>query len=616
MTPELPVGLLARVPGVALGVVLSVWLTGPGCSGIPALSEASYHAGLAMRDAGHVESYQEAVHHFSKAIDLAGNEFFPLAHVERAECRLYLGRHASGPRPRAEYLGQALEDFRRVADSDPDDVELVVLSRALEGAGDVHLAQNQPLRAMQSFDSVLALSPSPAEDLDVALREYHLRARRQAGWIQLDAALALGARAKDRDDDGRAEELYLGAQEHFSLGLEIEPDDPLSNLGKGICLHKRGQSSVAMGFLERALAQPDPAVSNDPRGYFYLARAMEDLRGYQRQAIDYYRQAVLRDPDRSFLPLYTHLAAVLPVYVPPDDAEFPFFVRTILGYRGDEESFWRQVVAFGEELATNEQQDTAALGFEALAVAATRVGEIDQAVDSLVVLKAQPNFDALLDRVFPDQEPAAAAFAYGRAKVLFASGRHDDLEDWFREGTVPDLEKIFSPGNHDPYLLATLSIRGQNLLRRWQGLTGAGQSPERSDLTDAREFLSNVLSLRESPDVRLALGEVHEALDAYDSALGVYAVLARDDPFHTTVHRHVLRLHKQYLVEGEGRTEAWELLKRYAGQDPDIRRYVAETSRAGREHLCAGCGRRGAATDRYCLECGRRLPAALDPGGL
>jgi hypothetical protein len=62
-------------------------------------------------------------------------------------------------------------------------------------------------------------------------------------------------------------------------------------------------------------------------------------------------------------------------------------------------------------------------------------------------------------------------------------------------------------------------------------------------------------------------------------------------------------------------TEAWIVLRGYAGQDEEIREYLRRTQiaiQADTLLYCRGCGRKGAEGDLACIECGRQIGQALD----
>jgi tetratricopeptide (TPR) repeat protein len=565
----------------------------------PPGSQSPFQVGLEAVAAGEDE---KAASQFTLAIDNASHYFFVDALLERGECFLRLAGQAGSPRERAAKLLLAAKDFEAVAQREK--IAVTALARALDGLGNVSLAQGELEAAARSFEHILEISNRKP------VQAFLLRARHQLGWIHLEEAMALQRRESSAEEELANQDLFRRAQEQFSRGLEIDPAHRGCNLGKGICLYHRRQQREAMLHLERSLS--GEGAENDPRGHFYLARALEEAKGYQRRAWGYFREALARDSGRSFLPLYQHLVAVLPDYLSASDAEYREIMEKLLDYQGGELDYWSSVESFADRLSRSTELDRAELGYFGRALARARQGKIEEAVADSPWLRERPDFLLLLERIFPAR-PVSPAYLFGRAQALLLAERTSELEALFQSdffnaaGSTPD-----------EHYQQALVIQGRNILQRWrldQGSPPVVLAPEKKlekerILGKARDLFQAYLETHDDPEVRMALGEVLERLESFSGAFSSYGWVARDNPNHTEAFRSIQRLHKEKLLPEKVLTEAWKLLRTYAGSDADLHAYVKQTIDAIQIELalyCRSCGRKGTEGETTCLECGQRI---------
>jgi tetratricopeptide (TPR) repeat protein len=545
--------------------------------------------------------YPTAVTQLTLAIDGAQKGSFPAeALLARGEAHLAIAAQEDRTR-RADDLALALKDIESVLENAREHSSASLMLRALAAQAKALLAIGDDPAAETTLREVLRLDTEHG-----ALR---LSACRDVGWIQFRKAEAGIAPAATAEDERRTQERFREAQDQFSAGLQIDADDPESNLGKGMCLYFRGQHRDAVVYLERAAALAD-RIAPEPRGHFYLARALEKSKGFYETALDHYRQATAADPGRSFKPLYAHLMDVLIVYLDPSQPEFALFLDAILGYRQEDPEYWRKA----EDLATRlvDSEVSAEKGREARALARARNRKTDEAVDDALDLQMRADFVQLVERIFP-ADPGRPDYLYGRALTLFKAGRHEELATFFQDEVFRTLDE---EARQSRLFQRTLVVEGRNIVAHW--LKEAKGQPATNDakldrdrrLGKARDAFQAYLDrFPQEHDVRMALGEVQELMESFPAAYVSYAFIAgaSDDP---VAPQRILRLHKERLLPEKVETEAWNLLRRYRGGDLEIEEYVARTRydiEADVKLYCRWCGRKGAQGDLMCIECGRRL---------
>jgi tetratricopeptide (TPR) repeat protein len=394
----------------------------------------------------------------------------------------------------------------------------------------------------------------------------------------------------------------------------IDGEDEECNLGKGISLHYRGQSREAIEFLAKSTRLSESSGTANPSGHFFVALAIESERGIQEEALDHYRKAVEQDQDKSFTQLYQHLVDVLIVYSRIKRGELEWFLDRMLSYSGSGKEYWTRVKLFSEKLSSPADNPWADLGIFARAMAEARIGETDAAVKSALELVSKPNFKDRLERIFPTSA-RSPEYLYGKALTLFEAKRYEELEAFFED-------EIFRLP--DPVLLANdsfqkiLALQGLNIMNRWResSVPGAVLSTEAKIERDktlgrARDDFEKYLD-RFSNDyaIRRTLGEVQELMESFTAAFLSYELVARQDMKDSAVFQHIVKLHSGRLLTEKDLGVAWELLRKYKGDNPDIVAYVEKTRKSIKADIqlyCQGCGRKASEGDTTCLECGRQL---------
>jgi tetratricopeptide (TPR) repeat protein len=586
----------------------------PGC-GLkrPIEGLSSFETG---KEAALSSNHAAATDSFTLAIESShASYFFTEAYLARGDSWLALATEKKDRPVDDEKLELALEDFDRVL-AQPE-VKSVHRTRALSSKGKALLARDDKKGAEEVFREVLA-----AEEVEEGeLEPYRLEAHRRLGWIECGRAQELLENAAPRDEPGINEQFRV-AQEQFSSGLEIDPEDWDLNLGKGMCLLFREQRIEARSFLEKSTTSSSARGALNPRGWYYLARALEDRLGAYSGAPECYRKALLEDTERSFRPLYTHLAEVLLDYMSPDTADFSWFLDQLLAYRPEDPKYWEGIQALGTKIASRGSPPEKKLGTFTLALARARSGqieEIEQAARDALSLEGEDEDDFLqfISRIFPSNE-GRPEYLYGKALALFDAGRHEELESFFREGVFATLNPA---AREKPAYEKTRVIEGRNIVARWREETAVSGPPETTDaklerdkkLGRARDSFVAYLDRHPADhDVRMALGEVQEMLEAFPAAFASYEVIVRDpDPeYRDRALLQILRLHSGKLLREDG--PAWNLLRSFStsSDNAEIKEYVrAERDRIEEEIrlYCTGCGRKGAVGDRICIECGRNI---------
>ncbi len=595
---------------VASGLmVLAAW-TLCGCETLPhPESQTPYELG---RDAAKMKDYATAVTQLTVAINNARDYVFTEAYFERGECYLQMAMNTEDPPARDQHLQLALEDFNHVLKS--EELGACNNSRANVLIGRTFMAKLDFKAAEQAFRKVLEFEVEPSA------RESILAAHRDLGWILLEAARTSLKPDLTAEEEIKLQEEFRKAQEHFSRGLEIHDEDEECNLGKGICLHCRGQDGEAIRYLRKSTDLSESRNSANPRGHYYLALALELQHGYQDKALEHYRRAVEQDSRQSFTQLYNHLVKVLLVYVPFEAPQFRWFFDNMLAFTGGDRTYWSNVEEFAGGLIEGRTVGMKEAGFLARAVARARNLKVDAAVSDALLLSDQPDFLQLLIRIFPNQ-PRRAESLYGRALTLFGSKRHKELANFFKE---PAFETPDPALTESEYFQKALVIDGRNILALWlergsrNGPLTVGQKTERDSYLSRAiaAFQTYLTSHPDDREVALALGGAQEETDDFSKASVRYAELGKKNPADDEVFRRLVRLHTGRLLNPQQMTDAWVALLRYAGNDPEIREYVQRQKDALVSQItlyCRGCGRKGSEGDVLCLECGKQIGVATAP---
>ncbi len=597
-------GLALILLGVTLGAIL-----GLGCSAPPRPeSHTPFELG---RKAASVKDYSTAISQLSVAVNNARDYVFTTAYLERGDCYLKVGTSAEDLVTREQNLKNAIEDFNLVLKQ--PELLLEEKARALVLRGKTLLVGGNVKEAEESFLGIIGIELGPS---DV---HYRLEAHRELGWILLESARGTTRREETAEEEILRQDNFRSAQDHFSRGLEIDADEEDCNLGKGICLHSRGQDREALSFLAKCVSIAEARGTPNPRGHYYFALALELQKGFQEKALEHYRKAVEQDALQAFTPLYSHLVKVLLVYVPFEDPQFRWFLDKMLSYGGDDRDYWESVEALAARLAADSLEARKESGVFARALARARNRKVAAAVEDALLLRDLPNFLDLLSRIFPNRSKRSD-YLYGRALTLLGAKKHAELEAFFEDGVFHSPEPALLESDH---YQSTLVLEGKNIVARWleNRSSTTPLSPQEKlerdrTLGRARDAFRGFLEKHaEDQDVAMALGEVQELLEAFPAAFLSYALIAREVPDHTEAFRRIQKLHSGRLLPAKDLTEAWIVLRGYAGQDEEIREYLRRTQiaiQADALLYCRGCGRKGAEGDLVCVECGRQIGQALD----
>lgn len=586
---------------------LALTAFGPGCR-LEERTEgrSSFEAG---KEAALANDHSAAINQFTLAIESSRDRyFFTEAYLERGDSYLSSATTGSEPLLQEQSLTSALKDFDLVlaeAEVEPSD-----RMRALSSKGKVLLARGDVKGAEQVFREVLDSEVGTGGET-----QHHLEAHRRLGWIATKRAEEALKEEATAEEEMLVQERFREAQDQFSSGLGIDGDDWDLNLGKGMCLHFRGQDLEAMSLLEKSTALSSAHGVPNPEGHYYLARAIEAHKGYYRTALEHYRKAITQDASRSFRPLYEHLVEVLPVYLNPESTDFSWFLDQLLAYKPEDRKYWQSVEAFATRISSDGPPARKDLGTTTRAVARARNGKIEDAVADALLLQSRPDFLELVFRIFPTHE-RRPEHLYGRALTLFNAKRHEELESFSQEEVFGTLDPA---AKQTPEYQKTLMIEGRNIVALWSeetAKTGPAQEPaaklERDKrLSKARDaFLAYLDRYPQDHEVRMSLGEVQELMESYPAAFVSYAFIANNAKDHPRAIPRILKLHKEKLLLEKVSSEAWGLLRGYEGDHSEIQEYVRVTRGQIETDLrlyCVACGRKGTEGDRMCIECGRLI---------
>ncbi len=548
-----------------------------------------------------------AITQFTLAIEKSENVFFTAAYLKRGECYLQRTLSSAPDNVRHETIQRALDDFERVLGQ--SELSVGERARSLYLQGEAHRRAGEIDPAIDSFHQVLQL-PVAEETTQERLRTHTV-----LGRILLESALV------SYDAHGLSEQTadtLRRAQREFAAGLKIDPNEPFCNRGKGICLFYLRQHGHAVDLLERSTQLSEQQGQRNPRGHFYLGRALGAWRGPQLAALEHYRKALAQDRDRKFTRLYRHLIDVIEDYVPFDTqaALFEKMFEELLLYAGEDTEYWRRVEARTNEMIASDIEGKKLLGRYGRALARARQGKIEAAVDdSIALAAASPQlFLTRLKSVFSPPTPLLRDH-YGRGLTLYRTGRHEELDLLYRE-ELPELVTngvdVAEKGRY--YYLLRL-LYGRNIVELWRRSETSGEEvllPEdHAPLEEAKAALRSYLTEHENdPQVRLDLGDVEEILKSYVQAYTQYDLVIASQPDHTEAFRRVLRLHRDGLLQQLDHARAWTTLKSYRGEDPEIVGYIAQVSaqiETKSRHSCRRCGHQGQANEDICQACGRRF---------
>ena len=279
-------------------------------------------------------------------------------------------------------------------------------------------------------------------------------------------------------------------------------------------------------------------------------------------------------------------------------------------YRGLEPAYWTEVERLCEQLAADDDFPRR-LTFLGLATARIRTGKIDKAIESLLRLGNETDFDELMEATIP-QNAASPEMIYARLRVLFELGEHETIEEIAKRG-VP-VDPISS------YYFHIQGVFALNLFARWNQLVA--DKPEflqnryiqEHYLLNARRKLSRFL--RRFPDhvgARRCLGEILQMTGDLSAALNHYCHAAALAPDNVETFQRLVELHGSDDLDNEDRLRAWKCLKTFSGVAPTLLRYIQSVRRdnlSKAKRSCPGCGGDPSSGATLCVVCGTKLPEA------
>jgi hypothetical protein len=334
---------------------------------------------------------------------------------------------------------------------------------------------------------------------------------------------------------------------------------------------------------------------------------------------------VEQDSSHSYTPLYLHLVDVLEVYVKFEDPLFRWFLDSMLAYSGDTSEYWDRVETLAGDLVPKDGEATPSaeealrekktLAVFARALAKARSGKIDAAGQDALLIKDAPDFPRLLGRIFPG-DASKPEYLYGKASALLGARKYKALDSFFQEEAFQSTKLRASDS---PWVHKVLVLEGRNILARW-----LAENPDNTKLTTPETKMERDKTLGRARDsfqayleryprdtaVRMDLGKVQELMESFAAAFLSFALVARESTSDATAFRAILPLHQNRLLPQKDMTEAWTLLRSFAGTDLAISDYVSRTQasiQAETLRYCQGCGRKAADGETTCLECGRHL---------
>ncbi len=594
---------------LATGLLLAA-----GCSSTPRTEvRTPFEMG---RDAALAGDYDTAIAQLTLAVENSQESFFAAAYLERGECYVNVALAPQREAAKDENLTRALKDFDLVLGQ--DEIDPADEARALSAKGRILVERGDVQEAEKCFAGILGLELQPSD------KHYLLRAYSHLGWMFLERARLQVKASPTAEEEIATQEAFRRAQEAFSLGLQIDGSDQDCNLGKGICLHFRGQDGEAAGFLEKSIATSAAADKANPLGHYYLARSLELQGGFQLDALGHYRKAVEQDTGRSFTPLYAQLVKALPVYLSFADSEFRWFLDRMLSYKGPDSEYWASLESLAERLISSGGDARQAvkpngaasskvmeLGLLTRALARARSLKVKESVEDALLLCDTPDFIRHLATIFP-REPDRPEYLYGKALTLLGARRFEELDAFFQE----DISSLLAPAARESdYYHKTMVLQGSSILQKWVAENEASPgtaTPEakiqrEKTLGKARDAFQTYLErYPKDREIRMALGQVQEILESYAAAYSNYAMVALQAEDNTAALRRVKNLHEKRLLPEQDFAAAWSILRDYKGSDSEIISYIRQRQTAILSEAllyCRGCGRKGAEGDTQCLEC-------------
>jgi hypothetical protein len=244
---------------------------------------------------------------------------------------------------------------------------------------------------------------------------------------------------------------------------------------------------------------------------------------------------------------------------------------------------------------------------------------VKEAVEDALLLSGTPDFIRHLSTIFPG-EPDRPEYLYGKALTLLGARRFAELDAFFQEDVFRMLEPMALESD---YYHKTMVLQGSSILQKWvaenetssEPITPEAKIRREKTLGKARDAFQTYLERTpEDQEIRMALGQVQELLESYAAAYSNYAMVVPLAEDKTAALRRIAKLHSSRLLPEQDLAAAWNLLRGYEGQDPEILSYVRQRQSAIRSEgllYCRGCGRKGAEGDTLCLECGSRIGPLL-----
>jgi arylsulfatase A-like enzyme/Tfp pilus assembly protein PilF len=236
------------------------------------------------------EEYEEAIGHFSRALELDSDHTTSLFGLAGAYRNL-------------DRLDEALVGFRRLLDLNPAD------SKAIVAIAQIHVDRDERTEA-------ILLLEEATQSTDAVAILFH-----QLGELLVLEGRTEEARRSFEQAAGKNEEL---AQPRFNLAVL---EEEAGNLARAIELYEEtidlapshfeaqfnlGRLYGLRGDLDRQQQLYEAAISSNPefiRGYFFLAKLLMDRGGDLRRAEELTREGLARDPDSATGPLGHYLLA-------------------------------------------------------------------------------------------------------------------------------------------------------------------------------------------------------------------------------------------------------------------------------------------------------------------